>query len=205
MSPSSKVIEKVCPVILREGQKGNDMLVFRHPLAGSQIVKGTVEPDESLKAAVIREMVEESGVAVTVKRDLGSLFMTMRIRTGISSNVYRNHFPIAGNIGPRTTAAMFSASIRTVWTKSPTRNGIQHSRASLPSSPARSQHNAKYRRQGQALRSTYVVIAPTSRNDTRRPWRSSQSASLTQRRLSRMVSLPWEARIGWSRSTWGSR
>jgi len=50
------------------------MLVFRHLLAGSQIGKGTVEPDESLKAAVIREMVEESGVAVTVKRDLSSLF-----------------------------------------------------------------------------------------------------------------------------------
>ncbi len=50
------------------------MLAFRHPLAGSQIVKGTVEPDESLKATVIREMVEESGGGVIVKRDLGSLF-----------------------------------------------------------------------------------------------------------------------------------
>ena len=39
------------------------MLCFRHPLAGNQVPKGTVEQGENVVEAAIRELREESGVA----------------------------------------------------------------------------------------------------------------------------------------------
>ena len=36
--------------------------MFRHPLAGIQLVKGTVEPSESPEDAARRELFEESGL-----------------------------------------------------------------------------------------------------------------------------------------------
>ena len=53
---------KVCPVILRNSGKNQEILVFRHPLAGVQLVKGTVEVNESLPEAALRELREESGI-----------------------------------------------------------------------------------------------------------------------------------------------
>lgn len=38
------------------------MLAFRHPLAGLQIPKGTVQAGEPVESAVLRELEEESGV-----------------------------------------------------------------------------------------------------------------------------------------------
>lgn len=37
-------------------------LVFDHPEAGTEFVKGTVEPGESIETAVLRELAEESGL-----------------------------------------------------------------------------------------------------------------------------------------------
>jgi chloramphenicol 3-O phosphotransferase len=64
---------KVVPVLLREKQGRQEVLVFRHPLAGLQIVKGTLEPDETPETGALRELAEESGVTgAHIIRSLGS-------------------------------------------------------------------------------------------------------------------------------------
>nr|WP_222846742.1 NUDIX domain-containing protein [Chitinolyticbacter meiyuanensis] len=66
------VVNKACPVVLREAPGGYELLVFRHPLAGVQLVKGTLEPGEAAEAAALRELAEEAGLtAVTPARPLG--------------------------------------------------------------------------------------------------------------------------------------
>ena len=55
-------IHKVCPVIIRETDGRKEILVFRHPRGDIQIVKGTVEPNENLENAALRELSEESGI-----------------------------------------------------------------------------------------------------------------------------------------------
>lgn len=55
-------IKKVVPIILRQHDLGLQLLVFQHPLAGIQIVKGTVELNESLEEAALRELFEETGI-----------------------------------------------------------------------------------------------------------------------------------------------
>ena len=63
---------KVCPVVLRGSARGVDILAFEHPLAGRQLVKGTIEPGEDVAAAALRELAEESGIATaSVSRMLG--------------------------------------------------------------------------------------------------------------------------------------
>lgn len=66
MSPN-----KACPIILA-GTAAPRILLFRHPLAGVQLVKGTIEPGETPAQAALRELSEESGIdAATVVCDLG--------------------------------------------------------------------------------------------------------------------------------------
>ncbi|WP_353269014.1 NUDIX domain-containing protein [Gemmatimonas sp.] len=55
--------DKVVPVLLRGAGAATELLVFRHPLAGVQLIKGTIEPSESAEAAALRELYEEAGVA----------------------------------------------------------------------------------------------------------------------------------------------
>lgn len=66
---------KACPVILRhhgEDHASYDILAFRHPKAGSQLIKGTIEPNEAPAAAALRELYEESGIGdATIQRSLG--------------------------------------------------------------------------------------------------------------------------------------
>ncbi len=55
------MLDKVCPVVLRK--QNQEILLFQHPLAGIQIVKGTIETfDESYITAAKRELAEESGI-----------------------------------------------------------------------------------------------------------------------------------------------
>lgn len=57
------LIEKVVPVIFRDINQRTEILVFKHPIAGIQIVKGTVEKNEELEEAALRELYEESGIS----------------------------------------------------------------------------------------------------------------------------------------------
>ncbi|BAQ74205.1 NUDIX family hydrolase [Pseudomonas sp. Os17] len=61
---------KACPVLLRYTTE-LEVLAFRHPLAGLQLVKGTVEAGESTAAAAVRELAEEAGVEAEESRFLG--------------------------------------------------------------------------------------------------------------------------------------
>jgi len=63
---------KACPVVLRGRDGADEILAFRHPLAGLQLVKGTIEPGETPHAAAVRELSEEAGIdSAQVIRDLG--------------------------------------------------------------------------------------------------------------------------------------
>ena len=64
---------KAVPVLLRATGAATEVLAFRHPLAGLQLVKGTIDVGESAKDAALRELAEESGLqAVSFTRDLGT-------------------------------------------------------------------------------------------------------------------------------------
>lgn len=58
------LVEKVVPVIFRSINQRTEILVFRHPSAGIQMVKGTVESNEKLEDAALRELYEESGISL---------------------------------------------------------------------------------------------------------------------------------------------
>lgn len=53
--------DKACPVVLRS-RETLEILAFEHPLAGLQLVKGSVEPGESTDMAAVRELMEEAGI-----------------------------------------------------------------------------------------------------------------------------------------------
>ncbi len=53
---------KVCPVILRKQGDTWQILAFKHPKAGTQLIKGTLEAGEQPETAVLRELAEESGI-----------------------------------------------------------------------------------------------------------------------------------------------
>ncbi|WHP05623.1 MULTISPECIES: NUDIX hydrolase [Acinetobacter] len=60
-------MKKAVPVVVRNHGQGLEILAFRHPLAGTQLVKGTIEQDEQYEHAAIRELFEESGLVAKLK------------------------------------------------------------------------------------------------------------------------------------------
>lgn len=65
-------MDKVTAFIIRDGPAGPELLILQHPYAGLQLPAGTVEPDESLPQAALREAQEESGLsALEIVRELG--------------------------------------------------------------------------------------------------------------------------------------
>lgn len=61
-------MEKVCPFILRKNTEfQTELLVFQHPVSGIQLVKGTLEENEPVVDAAIRELFEESGIIRTAE------------------------------------------------------------------------------------------------------------------------------------------
>ena len=69
-------VDKACACVLRDGH----LLCFRHPSAGNQLPKGTVEAGESSEAAVVRELAEESGL--TQAQVIGKICQYERIVGG---------------------------------------------------------------------------------------------------------------------------
>lgn len=69
-------IEKACPVVLRHSLNTNhqllEILAFKHPLAGFQLVKGTIEQGELPAQAAVRELFEEAGIKACVNGHLGN-------------------------------------------------------------------------------------------------------------------------------------
>lgn len=62
---------KACPIVLRDSG-ATQILVFRHPSAGIQLVKGSIEVGEQPADAALRELREESGIVdAAVCQDLG--------------------------------------------------------------------------------------------------------------------------------------
>lgn len=57
-----RIVEKAVAAVVRVGATGEELLVFTHPFSGVQIPKGTIEPDEPIVAAALRELEEESGL-----------------------------------------------------------------------------------------------------------------------------------------------
>lgn len=64
-------VTKVCPIIIRHTEVEKEILIFRHPLASVQLIKGTVELGEPIEVAALRELREASGVIAKVSANLG--------------------------------------------------------------------------------------------------------------------------------------
>ncbi|NBB76175.1 MAG: NUDIX domain-containing protein [Bacteroidetes bacterium] len=64
---------KVVPVLTRSKAKSLEILAFEHPLAGKQIVKGTLEQGEEIADGCARELIEESGIEAKAIREMGSI------------------------------------------------------------------------------------------------------------------------------------
>ena len=59
-----KIVLKALAAVIRETNGQLELLAFQHPFAGVQIPKGTIEPNETVQAATIRELKEESGLEI---------------------------------------------------------------------------------------------------------------------------------------------
>lgn len=58
------VVEKVCVFVMRDSARGREVLLVEHPSAGIQLPAGTVELGENPEVAALREVREETGLAV---------------------------------------------------------------------------------------------------------------------------------------------
>ena len=67
------ILHKAVACVVRGTPPHAELLVFDHPVAGTQVPKGTMEAGEEVVTAALRELREESGVAdVEPLRVLGS-------------------------------------------------------------------------------------------------------------------------------------
>jgi ADP-ribose pyrophosphatase YjhB (NUDIX family) len=67
---------KACPVVVRHEAGRSEILAFRHPYAGCQLVKGTMEAGETVERSAERELLEESGMIGTAGNYLGTVQMS---------------------------------------------------------------------------------------------------------------------------------
>ena len=65
-------MNRACPVVLRNKNNQLELLAFKHPKGGIQLVKGSLNTGEPLEQACIRELEEESGIQAQVVRPLGT-------------------------------------------------------------------------------------------------------------------------------------
>jgi 8-oxo-dGTP pyrophosphatase MutT (NUDIX family) len=91
--------KKVIAYFIRSKNHQKEVLVFDHegmPEAGTQVVGGTLEDGEELKAALVREIKEESGLIIDVT-ELRFLAETIYKRKDKPEINYRTYFVIEGN------------------------------------------------------------------------------------------------------------
>ena len=55
-------IQMACPVVLRDGRAGPEVLVLALPGRGTELIRGIVGPREAPEAAALRELREKSGL-----------------------------------------------------------------------------------------------------------------------------------------------
>jgi len=67
------ILPKVAAFITRETASGLELLLLAHPYAGTQLPAGTVEENEDLRDAALREVREETGLHARVKAYIGYL------------------------------------------------------------------------------------------------------------------------------------
>lgn len=57
-----------------------ELLVFSHPFAGWQLVKGTIEPGENPQMAALRELEEESGItSLKIQKFIANFDYTIKV------------------------------------------------------------------------------------------------------------------------------
>lgn len=65
--------QKAFAYVVRRARGRAELLAFRSPLApGFEVPKGSVEPGERPEAAVLRELLEEAGLAAAIRLRLGA-------------------------------------------------------------------------------------------------------------------------------------
>ncbi len=73
-----KAVSKACVSLWRPASEGIEILAFKHPLAGSQLVKGTHEIGEDIQQTAVRELQEESGLVLDqISPALGSIHLLL--------------------------------------------------------------------------------------------------------------------------------
>ncbi len=65
------MIHKACPIVLHPDGAPLRHLMFEHPTAGLQLVKGSIEPGEPPVRAAARELFEESGLETVAAVPIG--------------------------------------------------------------------------------------------------------------------------------------
>jgi 8-oxo-dGTP pyrophosphatase MutT (NUDIX family) len=69
---ATQFANRACPVVFRDSSM-RQILAFEHPTEGLQLVKGRIETGEDARAAALRELREESGIAnLAIAKDLGT-------------------------------------------------------------------------------------------------------------------------------------
>jgi len=81
-------IQKVTAFVTRMVVEKAELLLMEHPTAGIQLPAGTVELGETLEAAVLREVVEETGLeTVRIVGELGQITAELPENEGILTRV----------------------------------------------------------------------------------------------------------------------
>lgn len=113
-------------VVLRQSAERWQILAFRHPKAGTQLIKGTLETGERPEAGVLRELAEESGIAhAAVVEKLASWRLMRLNNTGISFGAeHLMNYKKNGTFSPVMAAATSFTSFGTDWQKHPMKAGM---------------------------------------------------------------------------------
>ncbi|MFZ4715820.1 MAG: NUDIX hydrolase [Bacteriovoracaceae bacterium] len=90
---------KVLAYIHRDCNGINEVLVFDHvdsPEAGTQVIGGTVEDGEDLREALLREIIEESGLVFHIV-DVHPVAQSTYHRKDITEVNFRHYYQIEGS------------------------------------------------------------------------------------------------------------